>query len=411
MIQYEKFVLSNGLKVIVHEDHTTPMAVVNILYNVGARDESPAKTGFAHLFEHLMFGGSINIPDYDEPLQKVGGENNAYTTNDLTNYYCSLPAANIETAFWLESDRMLSLAFSPESLEVQRKVVCEEFKENYINKPYGDIWKIVRENAYKVHPYQWQTIGKRLKDIEEATMEDVKSFFYSHYLPNNAILAVAGDVTVKQIQMLAEKWFGPIPSGDISHGNYQQEPIQTEARIITEKRDVPVSMLIKSYHMCGRTDANYYAADTLTEILGDGNSSRLYFELVKKQQLFSNISCDQTGSSDPGLISIAGRIKDGVDPILANAAIEKEIEKLQNELIGSKELEKIKNRTESVLAFEDISLMNRANNLAYYELLGNIRLMNEELSHYQQVSNQDIMTTAQSVLSKENCTTLYYLSK
>lgn len=411
MIHYNKFTLDNGLKVLVHEDKSTPMAVVNILYNVGAKDESPEKTGFAHLFEHLMFGGSVNIPDYDEPLQRAGGENNAYTTNDLTNYYCSLPAENIETAFWLESDRMLSLAFSPDSLEVQRKVVCEEFKENYINKPYGDVGRIVRENAYHTHPYQWLTIGKKLAHIEEATLEDVKSFFYSHYLPNNAILVVAGNVETDKVKKLAEKWFGPIPAGKIAPRSYLSEPIQTTERKIVETRNVPVNLLHKAYHMGGRMDASYHATDLLAEILGDGKSSRLYQSLVKEQKLFSTLSCYHWGSVDPGLLSIAGRVQENINVEDAEKALQIEIAKIQQEGVTEKELQKVINRTESIIVFEDLSLMNRANNLAYYELLGDPELMNQEMNKYREVTRQDIQAASHSVLSEQNCTTLYYLAQ
>lgn len=290
MIKFERFVLGNGLKVLVHPDQSTPMAVVNVLYDVGARDEVASKTGFAHLFEHLMFGGSVNIPDYDEPLQVAGGENNAYTTNDLTNYYCQLPADNLETAFWLESDRMLSLAFSKKSLDVQRKVVCEEFKEHYINKPYGDVWHTMRELAFKEHPYKWMTIGKELSHVENATLEDVKAFFFKHYTPINAILVVAGNVSVEHVKTLAEKWFGDIPSGEKYNRNLPVEPKQVEARRLTVHRNVPMDAIYKTWHMCARRDEDYYATDLLTDILGGGASSRLYQSLVKEQQLFANIN-------------------------------------------------------------------------------------------------------------------------
>jgi len=230
VVNFERFSLPNGLRVVVHRDTSTPMAVVNVMYDVGAKDEDPNKTGFAHLFEHLMFGGSVNIPVYDEPLQMAGGENNAYTTNDLTNYYIQIPAENLETAFWLESDRMLSLAFTDNSLEVQRKVVCEEFKEHYLNKPYGDVWLKLRELAYEVHPYRWMTIGKELSHIENAQLQDVKNFFFKHYRPVNAILVVAGNVTVDQVKTLAEKWFGPIGSGQKYNRNLPEEPQQSRAK-------------------------------------------------------------------------------------------------------------------------------------------------------------------------------------
>ena len=296
--------LDNGLKVLVHIDQSTPMAVVNVLYDVGARDEDPQQTGFAHLFEHLMFGGSVNIPDYDEPLQVAGGENNAYTTNDLTNYYCQLPSENLETAFWLESDRMLSLAFSKKSLDVQRKVVCEEFKEHYINKPYGDVWHIMRELAFKEHAYRWMTIGKELSHVENAQLEDVKRFFFKHYTPSNAILVVAGNVSVEQVRELAEKWFGDIPSGEKYKRDLPVEPEQKEERRMTVHRKVPADAIYKTWHMCSRLDDDYYTTDLLTDILGGGASSRLYQALVKEQQLFTGINCYHFGSLDAGLLAI-----------------------------------------------------------------------------------------------------------
>ncbi len=369
MIQYNRFVLANGLKVLVHEDKSTPMAVVNIMYNVGARDENPEQTGFAHLFEHLMFGGSINIPDYDEPLQRAGGENNAYTTNDLTNYYCTLPAENIETAFWLESDRMLSLAFSKKSLEVQRKVVCEEFKEHYINKPYGDVWHKMRELAYKEHPYRWMTIGKELSHVENATIEDVKNFFSKYYTPINAILVVAGNVQTDDVKALAEKWFGNIPSGEQYNRNLPQEPKQQEARLLEIKADVPLDAFIKTWHINARLHKGYYVADLITDVLGGGGSSRLYQALVKEKQLFSNLDCYHFGTVEAGLLAVEGKLVKGVKMEDAEKAVQEEIEKMKTHLISYEELQKVKNKTESVIAFEDMGVMSRANSLAMYELL------------------------------------------
>ncbi|MFN5374745.1 MAG: M16 family metallopeptidase [Chitinophagaceae bacterium] len=410
MIKFERFVLGNGLKVLVHPDQSTPMAVVNVLYDVGARDEVASKTGFAHLFEHLMFGGSVNIPDYDEPLQVAGGENNAYTTNDLTNYYCQLPADNLETAFWLESDRMLSLAFSKKSLDVQRKVVCEEFKEHYINKPYGDVWHTMRELAFKEHPYKWMTIGKELSHVENATLEDVKAFFFKHYTPINAILVVAGNVSVEHVKTLAEKWFGDIPSGEKYNRNLPVEPKQVEARRLTVHRNVPMDAIYKTWHMCARRDDDYYATDLLTDILGGGASSRLYQSLVKEQQLFANINCYHFGSLDKGLFTIEGQLIKGVDIQKAEDAIELELDKMRKSLLDDRELQKVKNKTESVMAFEDMSVMNRAGSLAFYELLGDGELMNTEFQKYQQVKAEDLHRLANEVLTTENSNTLWYLS-
>jgi len=411
MIKFDRFILPNGLKVLVHPDKSTPMAVVNVLYDVGARDENPNQTGFAHLFEHLMFGGSINIPDYDDPLQNAGGENNAYTTNDLTNYYCQLPAENVETAFWLESDRMLSLAFSKKSLDVQRKVVCEEFKEHYINKPYGDVWHIMRELAYKEHPYRWMTIGKELSHVEDAQLEDVKNFFFKHYTPSNAIVVVAGDVSTEQVKGLSEKWFGDIPSGNRYTRLLPQEKIQEEERRMTVRRKVPMDAIYKTWHMCSRNDDDYYATDLLIDIIGGGASSRLYQKLVKEDQLFVHITCYHFGSLDNGLLTIEGQLVKGVDIRLAEAAIEKELDKIRNEMIEERELQKVQNKTESVMAFEDMSVMNRAGSLAFYELLGNGEKMNEEFKLYQAVTVADLHRVASTVLKPSNSNTLWYLAE
>jgi predicted Zn-dependent peptidase len=410
MIDYERFKLANGLTVLVHRDVSTPMVVLDILYDVGARDEDPSKTGFAHLFEHLMFGGSVNIPDYDEPLQVAGGENNAYTTNDLTNYYCQLPVENIETAFWLESDRMLSLAFSEKSLDVQRKVVSEEFKEHYLNKPYGDVWHIIREMAYTTHPYRWMTIGKELKHIEEAKLSDVKAFFFKHYTPSNAIMVVAGNVEVEDVRKLAEKWFGDIAPGDRYVRDIKPEPPQTEARKKTVTRDVPLDALYKCWHMPARMEQGYYVADLIGDILGGSTSSRLYQVLVKEKKMFSNIECYHYGSVERGLLTIEGKLVKGVDIYEAEQAIEELLDQLKNGKIDEKELQKVKNKTESLMAFEDMTLMNRANSLAFYELLGDANLMNTELGKYQAVTIDDIIEEARRIFDVNNSNTLYYLS-
>ena len=411
MIQFEKFTLANGLRVLVHEDKSTPMAVVNVLYDVGARDENPQKTGFAHLFEHLMFGGSINVPVYDEPLQVAGGENNAYTTNDLTNYYCQLPAENIETAFWLESDRMLSLAFSKKSLEVQRKVVSEEFKEHYINKPYGDVWHKMRELVYTTHPYKWMTIGKELKHVEDATLEDVKAFFQKHYTPSNAILVVAGNIDISKAKELAEKWFGPIPSGEKYDRNLPQEPRQAAPRFMEVKADVPLDALYKCWHIYARTDDRYYTADLISDILSGGGSSRLYQSLVKEKQLFSNIECYHMGSTDAGIMVIEGKLVKGVDIKIADDAVNEELKKLQQTGITAAELEKVKNKTESAMAFEDMTVMNRAASIAMYELLGDADLINKELAKYHAVTLQEILEQSRIIFDANNCSTMFYLSK
>ena len=409
MIKFEKFTLDNGLRVIVHIDKSTPMAVLDVIYDVGARDEEPDRTGFAHLFEHLMFGGSINIPSYDEPLQMAGGENNAYTTNDFTNYYLQLPAENLETAFWLESDRMLSLAFDENSLEVQRKVVVEEFKEHYINKPYGDVQQKMREMAYKIHPYKWMTIGKEISHIENAQLQDVKDFFFKHYTPANAVLTVAGNVNTGEVKRLAEKWFGNIPAGEKYVRNLPQEPGQTAPAHLEVKAPVPLDALYKCWHIYPRLDKRYYVTDLITEILGGGASSRLFQSLVKEQQLFSSIQCSHFGSIDAGLLYIDGKLIRGITMKQADEAINIELEKMKRQLVDRTELDKVKNKTESLMAFEDISLVNRANSLATYELLGDADLMNKELAMYQAVTEKEIQQECCNIFVDSNCSTMYYM--
>jgi len=411
MIQFEKFKLKNNLTVIVHQDKSTPMACLNIIYDVGARDEDENKTGFAHLFEHLMFGGSINIPNYDEPLQLVGGENNAFTTNDITNYYCTVPSENLETAFWLESDRMLSLAFDKKSLEVQRSVVIEEFKQRYLNQPYGDVWLLLRPLIYKVHPYKWATIGKEIKHIEDATMEDVKAFFKEHYNPSNAVLVVAGDVEVDQVKALAEKWFEPIDAGVKPKRNLPVEPPQTEYRSLTVERDIPINSIYRAYRMCARTDAEYHTVDLISDILSRGNSSRLYKNLIKDKQLFSDIHTYVMGDFDKGLFVISGKVNDGVSIEAAEAGIDAEIAKLQNELVAADELQKCKNKVESTVTYSEADVLNKATNLAISELLGDANLINLEIENYQKVTAEQIKEQANKILQKTNCSTLFYLKK
>lgn len=408
MLSFERFTLDNGLRVLVHHDASTPMVAVNVLYDVGARDEVHGKTGFAHLFEHLMFGGSINIPSYDEPLQMAGGENNAYTTNDITNYYIQLPLKNIETAFWLESDRMLSLAFSEKSLDVQRKVVSEEFKEHYLNKPYGDTWHLLRKLAYTTHPYMWPTIGEDLLQIENAHLDDVKAFFGKHYCPVNAIICVAGNINTEDAKKLTEKWFGGIPAGEQYVRQLPAEPRQYADRTQTVHANVPLDALYKAWHIPGRLTAPYYAADLITEILGSGQSSRLYQKLVKEQQLFSAINCYQTGSLDPGLMVVEGHVRTGISIEAANEAVEKEIGRFVSEGVTDEELKKSKNKIEAMIAFEDMTLLNRANNLAFYELLGDAAWINQEWDKYNSVTIASLSDTAKDIFRTGNCNTLLY---
>jgi zinc protease len=411
MVKFNRFTLDNGLRVLVHEDNTTPMAVLNILYDVGARDEDPGQTGFAHLFEHLMFGGSVNIPSYDEPLQRVGGENNAFTSNDITNYYITLPSANLETAFWLESDRMLSLAFSEKSLEVQRNVVIEEFKQRYLNQPYGDVWLKLRPLVYKKHPYQWATIGKEIKHVEDAQIEDVKAFFKKHYSPQNAIMVVGGNVKTEDIKQLSEKWFGSIPAGEKYHRNLPQEPEQHEERRSTVTAKVPLNDVYIAFQMGARLDKSYYAAELISDILSRGNSSRLYRNLVKEKPLFSEVHAYMSGSLDKGMFVFEGKPLENVSTEAAEAAIWEELERIKTELIPADELTKVKNKIESTMIFSEMALLDKAMNLASFELLGDANLLNKETEKYLAVTAEEIKTLSNEMFRKDNSSTLIYLAE
>jgi zinc protease len=408
MISYTSFVLSNGLKVFVHEDPTVQIAVINILYDVGSRDERPDKTGFAHLFEHLMFGGSVNVPSYDEPLQRVGGENNAFTNTDITNYYLTVPSVNIETGFWLESDRMLSLSFDPQVLEVQRKVVIEEFKQRYLNQPYGDVWLKLRPLVYTTHPYQWATIGKEISHIENATLDDVKDFFFNYYIPNNAIMVVAGNVKLDQVKELSEKWFGPIPAGKRPQRKLQMEPAQLEKRTLEVKAKVPANALYKAFHMPGRFDRDFYTTDLMSDILSRGNSSRLYHTLVQKKEIFTSINSFTMGSIDPGLLVISGRVKDGIDLHEADHEVNLLLDDIVKNGVREEELQKVKNQALSTLEFGEVEVMNRAMNLAFAALSGDPELVNQEEERILAVTIQDIHHMANSIFQESNSSVMYY---
>jgi len=411
MIEYEKFILDNGLKVLVHQDKTTPFAGINILYNVGAKHENEEKTGFAHLFEHLMFGGSINIPDYDTPLQKAGGENNAFTTSDFTNYYLNLPKENIETAFWLESDRMLSLDFNQKSLDTQKNVVIEEFRQRYFNQPYGDVWLYLRPLAYKEHPYKWPVIGKSIEHIESATLDDVKNFFYHHYAPNNAIMAVSGNIEIAQAKELAVKWFGGIEKREVANYRLKKEPQQTESHFLELERDIPMNAIYKAYHMCGKNDAEYYATDLLSDVLSNGQSSRLYQNLVKDKQIFQSIDAFITDDVDEGLFLFTGKVSDNISIQDAEKELMKEIELIAQEQVSAYELEKVKNKVISTLIFSEVNYMNKALNLCMYELLGDAKQINEQADNYKKVSVEDIHNCAKNIFRPENCSTIHYIKK
>jgi predicted Zn-dependent peptidase len=410
MVDYVKYTLDNGLRVILHKDNTTPMVTINVLYDVGSKDEDPDKTGFAHLFEHLMFGGTPEIPDYDAIAQEAGASNNAFTSTDITNYYISLPAVNMETGLMLESDRMQGLLFSAESLEVQRKVVIEEFKQRYLNKPYGDIWLELAPLAYTHHPYLWPTIGKNIKHIEEATLEDVKAFFKKHYSPSNAILSIAGNIDIEQTKKDIEKWFGPIPSGNKYDRELKQEPLQSEKRTLTLKRDVPQSAINKVFHMPARMEEGYLSGDLISDLLGRGFSSWFYKNLVKEKKLFTEVHASVAGSMEPGLFSISGMISPGVSFEEAERGIDELLEDLKEGKIDQSLVDKLLNKIESTTVFNEINHSNKAFNLAYYELLGDIELINDEIEKYRLLKIKEIKEFSNAYLMDENSSVLYYES-
>ncbi len=411
MISLKRKVLTNGLTVIVSCDKYSPIAAFNLLYKVGSRDESPDKTGFAHLFEHLMFSGSKNILKFDTPIQEVGGQSNAFTSKDITNYYITLPYQNIETAFWLESDRMNELAFGQKGLDVQKQVVIEEFNQSYLNRPYGDVWQLLSPLAYQNHPYSWNPIGKEPSHVEKATMEDVKSFFYNYYRPNNAVLSVVGNVDSEEIFALAERWFGKIPSGAVLERKVLPEPIQTEARQLSVKRKVESDAIYKAYHTCKRTHPDYYAIDLLSDLFSNGNSSILYQNLVKKNQIFHEIDAFITGSADEGLFVISGKPVAGITLEQANQYIEDEISNFISSPIEEKKLEKVKNKTISLLLYSEMSTLNKAKDLAYAEFLGDVNIINNEVEMYLKQNGPKILEVAKEVLRPTNCSTLFYYSE
>ncbi len=407
----KKYTLKNGLKLVFHKDEKTPLVAVNLLYDVGSKDENPNKTGFAHLFEHLMFGGSKNIPDYDNALEKVGAENNAFTSNDFTNYYIIIPKENLETAFWLESDRMKELDFSEKKLKIQQNVVIEEFKQTHLNQPYGDLWLIFRPFIYEKHSYRWTTIGKEISHIEKINLEDVKDFFYKYYAPNNAILSVVGNLDFEELKILTEKWFGDIEKRNVPLRNLEEEPKQIKEKNFSVKKDVPYDLICKTFHMCRRDHKDFQKIDIISDILSNGKSSRMYQNLVKEKKIFSNLDAYVTGHLENGLFVIYGNLMKNVKMEVAEAEICKELKNLKEKEVGEYELQKIKNKLESNMLFSQINLTEKASNLAFYELIGKAEDIDLEFEKYEKISAKDIKETAIQLFRKENSNTIYYYAK
>jgi zinc protease len=410
MTEFRRFLLGNGLKILVHEDTSTPLVAMNLLYQVGSRNEDPAHTGLAHLFEHLMFCGSENIPEFDSPLQLAGGENNAFTNNDLTDYYITIPSENIETAFWLESDRMLGLDLSKKSLDIQKKVVAEEFKQRYLNQPYGDAMLLLRPLAYKVHPYRWSTIGMDISHIEGVKIDQVKNFYNKWYSPDNAILAVTGNVKTDDILRLTEKWFGNIPGTGEKNLDIPAEPLQTESRFAEVNRDVPSSIIYKAWHVGSRADSDFYKLDLMTDVLAGGESGRLHTSLVRDKKLFSDINTYLTGDMDPGLLILYGKLMDGVDMEDAEKEIMNQINEILSSPVPSYEMEKVKNKFEANSVMANTNIMNKATHLSIFEMMGDAGLINKEIEAYRSVTAGQVISAGQKYLIDSNCSTLYYKS-
>jgi zinc protease len=410
MVNFKRFTLENGLKVLVHEDNSTPLVAMNTLYDVGSKDENPDMTGLAHLFEHLMFGGSVNIPEYDKPLQMVGGENNAFTNNDITNYYLTIPSENIETGFWLESDRMLGLDFSQKNLETQKSVVIEEFNQRYLNQPYGDAILKLRPLAYKVHPYRWPAIGRDINHVANVDLEHITEFFFSHYAPNNAILTITGNITFDSAVKLASRWFGSIPKRNISPRNLPVEPVQNEERSITIESDVPSDALYKVWHIGPRKSPDFHALDLITDLLAGGESGRLQTKLVRDKKLFSEINTYLTSDVEPGLVMLQGKLMKGVDIRNADESVNDIIKGLREINHIEEEMEKVRNKFESSTVFSNTSILNKAVNLAHYELLDNPDQINQEVELYRKVTSEMVAETAERYFRSSNCSTLYYKS-
>ena len=407
-LQFQRHILSNGLRLIVHEDPSTPLASCNVVYRVGSRDENPDMTGMAHLFEHFMFTGSKNIADFDAQLQSVGAINNAYTTQDITHYYITLPAVNIEHALWLESDRMMELAFQQEKLDIQKHVVIEEFKENFLNRPYGDMWLLYNQFYFQKHPYQWLPIGKEISHIEKVSMEDMKNFFYRFYRPNNAVLTISGNVHFEEIVPLVEKWFGPIPAGPALERKFPQEEHPTQHRLFEVKRNVPADMLFKGWPTCGRLDADFYAYDMLSDLFGSGQSSYLYKKFVMEEAVFTDISAYITGTLDPGGFIIGGRPAEGVSIEEADQKLNDFLYKLPENSVNSHDLQKVKNRVESLILQNDIKIEDRSSSLAVAECFSCAEDFNDETQRYFAVTEEQINTLCNKMFRQEQEATMYY---
>ncbi len=411
MISYKEHTLANGLTVLAHCDRATQMAAVNIVYKVGARDEDPSHTGFAHLFEHLMFRGTRRVPHFDVPVQEAAGENNAFTNNDYTNYYITLPADNIETALWLEADRMMGLDITPAALEAEKKVVIEEYNQRYLNQPYGDMWLLLRAMAYKVYPYRWPTIGLKPEHIAKATLGQVREFYERWYTPSNAILSVASAIAEEEVFKLAEKYFGDVRGAAVAARELPVEPVQDAPRRMEVRRALPATSVTIAFHMGDRLGREFYACDMISDLLGGGASARLIQRLAKERRLFSSVNAYVTGDLGPGLIVVTGYLNEGVTPEQGEEALWDELRRLQNEPVGGYELEKVKNKFEANTLLGELNVMNKAMNLGYYSMLGDMALLNGEVGLYRSITADEIAAAARRIFTPANSSTLIYIAE
>lgn len=409
MIQFDSFTLDNGLTVIANQDDKTPLVAVNLLYRVGAKNENPKATGFAHLFEHLMFSGSKNFQSYDEAIQMMGGESNAFTNNDFTNYYLTLPADFLPHALDLEADRMQNLNINVQSLEVQRNVVIEEFKQRYINQPYGDLWAEIRRLAYKVHPYKWQTIGSDISHIENASLEQVRSFYDNFYQPSNAILSISGNVSLNSVKEEVERTFGKMEYKRTIFPAYSMEPQQKDNRRIKVFRDVPSNVICIIFPMSRRKDRQYFVQDLLSDVLSNGKSSRMYQGLVVEQKLFTEINAFISGDDDAGLFIVMGKYCDGISLEQGEEAIWHELKSVCENPVSEQELRKMKNKNEASVTFSNMKILDKAMNLAYYAHLGEPDRINKEREFYNSVTIRDLQQAAEQMFHLDCHSVLYYL--
>ncbi|MBO7313397.1 MAG: insulinase family protein [Alistipes sp.] len=411
MIKYKEAHLKNGLTILVNRDRASKLAAINILYKVGARNEASDKTGFAHLFEHLMFRGTHNVPDFDMPVQMACGENNAFTNNDYTNFYITLPKENLSTALWLESDRMRNLNLSYEACETEKMVVIDEFKQRYLNQPYGDESMLLRDLCYKVHPYRWSTIGISPEHIERATLEDVHSFYNLHYRPSRAILSISADMDEDEMIRLATEYFGEIEDigGDIAP--VPAEPEQLEPRRLEVEREVPATDITIAFHMGDRLSREFFLGDLCSDLLAGGESSRLVNHLVKERGLFSAVNAYITGSLDAGLFIVKGRLLPDTTEQEAEEALWGELDKMKHGYISDYELEKVKNKFEANMLMGEINVMNKAMNLGFYAMTGRLELINEEADIYRSLTREEVAEFAHKIFTKNNSSTLIYRAK